>query len=502
MSSAIVGPVQDVPGARLVNASQPAAVLVVLRNGQVLKVIDPGKRVGKYFRGPMIGNFQVIEVNTGWVKIERRITNVRSASDEGVEYHADALTATVQAKLNPGNEFQDLKRLISDAGLGLADALVAALTRGLELALRATFAMGTHAFWYGASLTQEFSAMFPAGQSFGPPGYGQLLTLVSLDEVKVEWDPHFLTKRGADMKVAISGALEAEAVAAARVVSAQALAAAQGRAAVEALEVKARIELEQRIQSFAALAGRPAEYFTNPQAYAELTRQRHELAMKLMEPHNAGLLHSRPELLSLFAGYLGQAPGVMPPAVMPPEAPVQQEPRQLTSGPAGSTDRPSSSAAGLVLSVNAKARRKWRDYRPADDIVGIAAAARRNSAAVVAVINGVIPAASDISALEQAFAEYLNLGRVTVACAVATDRLSSLIADFVTMVAPGAADEVDINAQTMRDSAGEYLVITLASRSGAAARLRDQLSAPEPPILAAIEALLSFDKTLIQVNFS
>lgn len=497
MSSALVGPVQDVPGAKLVNASQPGAVLAVLRNGKVLKVIDPGKRVGRYFRGPMIGNFQVIEVNTGWVRVERRITNVRSASDNGIEYHAEALTASVQAKLNPGNDYGDLKRLINDAGLGLADALVAALTKGLEVALRATFARGTHTFWYSAPLTEEFSVMFPAGRAFGPAGYDQLLTLVSLDEVKVEWDPHFLTKRTADMNAAISGSLEAEAVAAAKVVNAQALTDAEGKAAVAAVEATARLELEQRFQAYAALAGRPPEYFTNPEAYAELMRQRHELAMKLMEPHNAGLLHTRPDLLSVFAGYLGQAPAAMPPA-----SPAQQQPWQLTAVPVGTTGPVPSAAPGLEFSVNAKLRRKWRGERPADDVVGIAAAQRRNSAAVVAVIDGATPAPPDVSALEQAFADYLSVDRVTVTCALATDTLADLITDLVTSAVPGLAADVDIDAEVRKEPDGEQLVITLTSSSGAAAQLRDQLTAPEPPLLAAIEELLSFDETLVEVDFS
>lgn len=494
MSGGLVGPVQSVPGAKLVNASQPGAILVVLQNGKVRSVVDPGKRVGKFFRGPMIGNFQVIEVNTGWVNVKRKITNVRSAADGGPQYQAVSLTASATAQLNPGNSYRDLKRLINDAGLGLADALVAALTSGLERELRATFAKFSHEFWYSSSLTGEFASKFPVRTAFGPAGYEGLLSVISIDNIEAEWDEHFLTKLNAEKDVAISDSIRAAAVAEEQIANARAVTHAEGEAKVALAQANARRELEQEFQYFAALLGRPPEYFTDPAAYADLMSRRHELALKLLEPHNQGLLHTRPELLGVFSGDIGQAPR---PATSP------QHPLQLSGTGAEPGGPPTIDIVPeLEFSSNARLRRKWRAERPGDDVAGIACAQRRNSAAVAAILNGPPPGPAEIELVEQAFAEYLGVERVSIACTSAASTLGEIVTGLVSAIAPRFASAVTVGADVHRDAGEEQLIITLTSASGAAAELRDQLTQPEPPLLAAIEELLSFDEARAEAVFA
>jgi hypothetical protein len=493
MNGGLVGPVQSVPGAKLVNASQPGAILVVLQNGKVRSVVEPGKRVGKFFRGPMIGNFQVIEVNTGWVNVKRKITNVRSAKDGAIQYQAVSLTVSVTAQINPGNGYRVLKRLINDAGLGLADALVAALTSGLERELRATFARGSHEFWHSSSLTAEFASMFPVRSAFGPSGYEGLLSVISIDSVEAEWDEHYLTKLTAEKDVAISDSIRAAAVAEEQIANARAATHAAGEAEVAAVQANARLELLQQVQAYAELLGRPPEYFTDPAAYADLMGRRHELAMKLIEPHNQGLLHMHPELLSVFSGHVGQAP-------LPAGSP---QPLQLAAAPGPLSGPPTIDITPeLEFSSNARLRRKWRAERPGDDVLGIASAQRRNSAAVVAVVDGPPPGPAELETVEKAFAEYLDAERVTIVCTPAASTLPELVSSLVTAIAPRFAASVTVGADVHRDLDGEQLVITLTSPSGAAAELRDQLTQPEPPLLAAIEELLSFDEARVEAVFA
>jgi hypothetical protein len=363
----------------------------------------------------------------------------------------------------------------------------------VERELRSTFARADHEYWYSASLTDDFAAMFPVMQAFGPAEYENLLCVRSVDSIEVEWAEHFLTKRKADMDVAINDSIRAAAIADEEVANARAFTQAIGQTQVQRLEANVRLELYQQFQTYAELVGKPAEYFTDPQAYQNLMAQRHELALRLTEPHNQSLLHMHPEMLSVFSDHLRSAG---PPApVAASVSTVRQTPVQL---PAASE----SLSPVMEFSSNARLRKRWRSERPGDDVLGIAAAQRPTSAAVVTVLRGQTPMQSEIADLEASFAEFLGVERVSVACVSIADALPAFISGLVAAVAPRFASKVSVDAKVEQSFDGERLVITLSSSSQAGADLRDELTKPEPPVLAAIEALLSFDETRVETVFN
>jgi hypothetical protein len=503
VSDAIVGRVQNVPGAKLVAVSQPAAVLVVLQNGLVKSVVPPGKRVGRFWRASPIGVFQVIEVNAGWFSVRRTITNVTAAPEaNGVSFQAPSVTLQLTGKINDSGNYHDLRAIVNEAGLGLADALVAALTNGIERSVRNTFARQPQSFWRGAALTQEFERTLPVGQTFGPPGYEKLIMLRSLDEVTAEQDPSFLEQYGAEMKVAIAASQAAAAQAEAMIENARALATAHGQAEINRIEAASRVEVK-RVEAdgraglytdYAAVAAQlnlPIEALIDPEKYTRNDQEAHEVAKILAEGAPQGLLYRVPGLSDVFRRY-GDNSATPPPHSIDVSR-VRPDPLPLTGGV-------DDAEVELELTRNARLLRSWRSARPDDSVVGISFEQRNETGVLLCIVDGPAPDGTALSDLETQLARQFALERVSVVCVPMATTAAELVGRLLAAALPGHAGSVRVSVSG--GTAGEdTLTILLASAAGnAAADMRDELLRPVPPLLGALSNLLPFDEIRVEAT--
>jgi hypothetical protein len=496
VNEGIVGSVQSVPGAKLVKVSQPAAVLVVLQNGLVKSVVPPGKRVGRFWRASPIGVFQVIEVNAGWFSVRRTITNVTAAPEvSGVSFQAPSVTVQLTAKINDSGNYHDLRAIVTEAGLGLADALVAALTSGIERTVRNTFARQPQSFWRGAALTDEFERTLPIGQSFGPVGYEHLIMLRTLDEVTAQQDPFFVKQYEAEMNVAISPSQAAAAQAEAMVENARALAAAHGQAELNRIEAASRVEVS-RVEAdgragiyadYAAIAADlsvPIEALIDPEKFARDQERAHELAKTLAEPGAQGLLYRVPGLSEIFRRYVDVGSAVPPDPIEVSR--VKKDPLHLTEGTPGDHIE-------LELSNSARLRRIWRAVRPGDSVAGISFDQRNESGLVICVVDGRPPDSDALAEIETQLARQFALERVSAVCVPMADSVGELVSRILASALPGYAGSVRVIVTT-GPAGDDSLLISLSSGAGsAAAEMRDDLLRPAPPLLGALSSLLPHD---------
>lgn len=158
---------------------RPGEVLVLLRNGRPVRVIETGARIKRVFNAPLTGNLEAIPVALGPVEVQVRIAEVvlRDA------YRLPEVVARLKIQLTGGRGFNQLLKRIEDEGERFTVGIDTEMQNEIQKLIRSEFLRHDHKDIYGTSLVGNFDHTFLVLDR---------LFRVEVRSVEAIWDPVFV----------------------------------------------------------------------------------------------------------------------------------------------------------------------------------------------------------------------------------------------------------------------------------------------------------------------
>ncbi len=361
-------------------------VLVVLRNGRPIRLVGPGKRLGKLGLG-LLGHLQALQISLSPVKVNLTLTDVPLRIEDGTQFHLPEVRLSIRMRVT--DDLDALESALSTLGLRFAEALQDEAQDEVVTRVRHVFTQLHHAeIWEASSLRSRLGAVRRV--------LGGAVVIDYLSEPLVTPDPRYrdMIDARADAEAQLVRQAEQQRVRTQTVTHDEEVQLLQVRA--ESSIFGAKVE---------ALAGVARAHNLNLQhlLYPELQslerEQRHEVIMALLADPN--ILRRNAGLEAALMGHLAQ---LSVPTVLEQPAPRLQG-RVITHQPSVVSGGERLMTPPLQIS-DPQLEAVWNRVRAPRGLMGLGFATAGGRAQVLAVVEdgervtAPFPAASEVCAAD------------------------------------------------------------------------------------------------------
>lgn len=449
--SCLVGDPSDLSGRTSLDL---ATVMVVVKDGKAVKVIEPGRGYRRGMRLPAFGD--VVGIPLSSAEHISRLTIRDIATDDS--YTMPSLDLQIALRLNDGDGYRALLRYVRDNGADFAGSLEPRVWNAVDEFVRDTLGGLTHPEVFGRNL----AGLLPGNQ----PLLDGLFVITQVIAGEAVCDPLFLRLRTSEAEtIARLDAIKQETVV--TVNSQQAtLHTMTGEHLIE--QVRLRHELSQAQQT-ALVLGVPVAAIHSPDIYNAQLGAQLELTKALIENYRAAGSQAVRDALQT----VGQSFSAAPP---PPLAFLD-------------------AAAGFVtppLSRDARLESVWRDRGLDDMVMGAGVAQRGGAAAVLLVVNDPARVAALHDRIRDQLADVLGAD-VRLDVARHDPELGRLVGSYLASAVACFADVAEVAERCGVAVDGRRLTVSVPCGNGQWQRAKREVNDPNAMILEPLKRLLPYD---------
>lgn len=427
-------------------------VLVVLKDGLPVKVVEPGRGYRRGHRLPVFGEVQGIPLSTAEHVVRVEITNVATNDD----YTLPRLDLQISLKLNPTGAYGPLLKYVQRNGANFNTALQPRVWNAVDQFVRTELSRVTHEQAYG----RNFASLLPRGQEL-------LEGLFLIDEVlagEAQWDPLYVgLRRSRAATIAKLNEIQQTMVVTVHEQKA-ALETMPGQQVIETAQLQHELQLAQ---VEAAASGVPLAAIRSPEIFNAALAAQVELTKALIENHRAAASPLVRDTLNSF----GQAfnPG--------PVRPLQST---INGAEALTTPR---------LARDERLEGVWRDRGLDDVVLGAGVAQRGRYAAVLLVVSNPAVITAVVEKLTAQLSDVLD-ATVTLHVSAHDPDLALLVGSYLANRVEAFADVAQRCSLSVDDGRLQVRVPVTANQWQ---RVRREVTDPSRLVLEPLARILPYD---------
>lgn len=447
--SCLVGDPAELSGRTSLNL---ATIMIVVKDGKAVKVIEPGRGYRRGLRLPAFGDVAGIPLSSA--EHISRLTIRDIATNDS--YAMPSLDLQIALRLNDGDGYGALLRYVRDNGADFAGSLEPRVWNAVDEFVRSELGCLTHPEVFGKNLAR----LLPVNQ----PLLGGLFVITQVIAGEAAYDPLFLQLRTSEAEtLAKINAIKQETVVTVNAQQAT-LETMTGEHLIE--QVRLRHELSQAQQTALTL-GVPVAAIHSPDIFNAQLGAQLELTKALIENYRAaGSQAVRDALQTVGQSFSG-------PAAAPPLS--------FLDAAAGCATPP--------LSRDTRLEAVWRDRGLDDTVMGAGVAQRGGSAAVLLVVNDPARVAAMRDRIRHQLADVLGAD-VRLDVARHDPELGRLVGEYLAAAIDGFAEVAERCGVTVD---GRRLTVSLPCPTGQWQRAKRAVSDPNAMILEPLRRLLPYD---------